>query len=87
MTANPLVMSTPAAPLVTTSPVTPVASTEATLEGEANPRGTSASGWFRFAATLVECESHSPTMGRVSQRLPLARPIDGFGTHPVVADA
>lgn len=45
------------------------------------------SGWFRFTEGMIECESFSPTMGRVSQRLPLARPIDGFGTHPVVADA
>ena len=25
-------------------------------------------------------------MGRVSQRVELAKPIDGFGTHPIVAD-
>jgi hypothetical protein len=45
------------------------------------------SGWFRFSPDLIECESYGPSIGRVSQRVPLAQPIDGFGTHPVVADA
>ena len=45
------------------------------------------SGWFRFSKTAIECESYGPSIGRVSQRVELAAPIDGFGTHPVVADA
>ena len=44
------------------------------------------SGWFRFSAGAIECESYGPSIGRVSQRVTLERPIDGFGTHPVVAD-
>jgi hypothetical protein len=44
------------------------------------------SGWFRFGPTFVECESYGPAIGRVSQKLELSRPLDGFGTHPVVAD-
>lgn len=45
------------------------------------------SGWFRFSTTAIECESYGPSIGRLSQRVELAAPIDGFGTHPVVADA
>lgn len=45
------------------------------------------SGWFRFGKSAIECESYGPSIGRVSQRVELATPIDGFGTHPVVADA
>ena len=44
------------------------------------------SGWFRFGPDFIECESYGPTIGRVSQRVELTRPIDGFGTHPIVAD-
>lgn len=44
------------------------------------------SGWIRFTSAAIECESYGPAIGRVSQRMPLERPIDGFGTHPVVAD-
>jgi hypothetical protein len=44
------------------------------------------SGWFRFGDGFVECESYGPTIGRLSQRVPLDEPIDGMGTHPVVAD-
>lgn len=44
------------------------------------------SGWFRFTQDAIECESYGPTIGRISQRVPLDRPIDGFGTHPIVAD-
>jgi hypothetical protein len=45
------------------------------------------SGWFRFTDTMLECESYGPSIGRVSQRVPLDGPLIGFGTHPVVADA
>lgn len=44
------------------------------------------SGWFRFTQDFVECESYGPTIGRLSQRMPLNGPVDGMGTHPVVAD-
>lgn len=44
------------------------------------------SGWFRFTPDGIECESYGPKIGRLSQFMPLAEPIDGFGTHPVVAD-
>ena len=44
------------------------------------------SGWFRFGDGFIECESYGPSIGRLSQRVELDGPIDGFGTHPVVAD-
>jgi hypothetical protein len=44
------------------------------------------SGWFYFGDGYIECESFGPTIGRVSQRVELDTPIDGFGTHPIVAD-
>lgn len=44
------------------------------------------SGWFRFGPDFVECESYGPAIGRLSQTMPTNGPIDGFGTHPVVAD-
>ncbi len=44
------------------------------------------SGWFRFTDDGVECESYGPAIGRLSQFMPLSEPIDGMGTHPVVAD-
>jgi hypothetical protein len=44
------------------------------------------SGWFRFGPDFIECESYGPAIGRVSQRVNLSQPIDGFGTHPIVAD-
>lgn len=43
-------------------------------------------GFFRFGTDFIECESYGPSIGRVSQRVSLDRPIDGFGTHPIVAD-
>jgi hypothetical protein len=46
------------------------------------------SGWVRFdhAAGIVECESHGPTIGRLSQQMPIPAGLDGFGTHPIVGD-
>lgn len=45
------------------------------------------SGWVRFVGDrTIELESYGPAIGRVSQRVALAEPLDGFGTHPVVAD-
>jgi hypothetical protein len=43
-------------------------------------------GFFRFLPDMIECESYGPSIGRVSQRVPLSQKIDGFGTHPIVAD-
>lgn len=43
-------------------------------------------GFFRFGESFIECESYGPGIGRVSQRVELASPIDGFGTHPIVTD-
>ncbi len=46
------------------------------------------SGWVRFdhAAGVVECESHGPTIGRLSQRLAIPDGLAGFGTHPISGD-
>jgi hypothetical protein len=35
----------------------------------------------------VECESYGPSIGRISQVMPVVGAFDGFGTHPIVADA
>ncbi|WP_201722743.1 hypothetical protein [Caulobacter sp. BP25] len=45
------------------------------------------SGWFRFGDGFIECESYGPSIGRVSQRMPVSGPYDGFGTHPIIGDA
>ncbi len=44
-------------------------------------------GLFRMTADEIECESYGPAIGRLSQRMPTRGPYDGFGTHPIVADA
>lgn len=44
------------------------------------------SGWFAIGADTIECESIGPSIGRLSQRIPIGGPIDGFGTHPIVGD-
>jgi hypothetical protein len=44
------------------------------------------SGWLRFDGTTIECESYGPSIGRLSQQVQAELPIDGFGTHPIVAD-
>jgi len=52
------------------------------------------SGWFNFThradgdggGGLIECESFGPSIGRLSQRIHFAGPIDGIGTHPIVGD-
>ena len=44
------------------------------------------SGWFSIGADTIECESIGPSIGRVSQRMPIGGAIDGFGTHPIVGD-
>jgi hypothetical protein len=50
------------------------------------------SGWFRFVLDdagvgTIECESYGPDIGRISQRVATGAAFDGFGTHPIVADA
>ncbi|WDF74888.1 hypothetical protein [Novosphingobium sp. KACC 22771] len=45
------------------------------------------SGWFLMNADTIECESFGPSIGRVSQKMPANGVYDGFGTHPIVADA
>jgi hypothetical protein len=43
-------------------------------------------GWLRFDGEHVECESYGPALGRLSQRLRVELPFDGFGAHPIVCD-
>jgi hypothetical protein len=45
------------------------------------------SGWFRMGRDFIECESYGPSIGRISQRLDVTGSYDGFGTHPIIADA
>jgi hypothetical protein len=45
------------------------------------------SSWFRFTANQAECEGFTMAEGRLSQRFALQRPLVGFGTHPIQADA
>jgi hypothetical protein len=45
------------------------------------------SGWFRMTANSIECESYGPSIGRVSQVMPVEGHYDGFGTHPIIGDA
>lgn len=46
----------------------------------------SGSGWFRFTDDEAACESWTAEAGRVSQRMPIERPIRGFGVHAVQSD-
>lgn len=43
-------------------------------------------GWFRFTDDEATCESWSAEAGRVSQTMPISRPIRGFGIHAVQGD-
>lgn len=43
-------------------------------------------GFFRFGADWITCDSYGPSIGVVSQKVSLDRPLDGFGTHPIAAD-
>lgn len=43
-------------------------------------------GWFRFTDTEATCESWTEAEGRISQRMPIERPIRGFGIHAVQGD-
>jgi hypothetical protein len=42
---------------------------------------------FDHAAGTVSCDSHGPSIGRLSQTRPIGDGLDGFGTHPIVGDA
>ncbi|MBB5687694.1 hypothetical protein [Sphingobium boeckii] len=44
-------------------------------------------GLFRFTQDAVECESFGPSIGRVSQTMPLGGSYDGVGMHPISGDA
>lgn len=43
-------------------------------------------GWFLFGDDEASCESWTRDEGRISQRMPITRPIRGFGVHAVQAD-
>jgi hypothetical protein len=43
--------------------------------------------WYRFADDEVVAEGYNAVAGRISQRFPLTRPVDAFGTHPIHGDA
>lgn len=43
-------------------------------------------GWFRFGESQAECESWTAAEGRISQRMPLTRPMRGFGIHALIGD-
>lgn len=45
------------------------------------------SGLFIIGEDTVECESYGPSIGRISQRMPIGGDFDGFGTHPIAGDA
>jgi hypothetical protein len=45
------------------------------------------SGWYRFGAHWLECDSDSPEHGRSHERIELSAPYHAFGTHPICADA
>jgi hypothetical protein len=44
-------------------------------------------GLFRMFEDRIECESFGPAIGRISQSVRTGGHYDGFGTHPIVADA
>jgi hypothetical protein len=44
------------------------------------------SGWFRFADAEAEAEVFTAAAGRVSQRVPITRPLRGFGIHALAGD-
>jgi hypothetical protein len=43
--------------------------------------------WYRFAPDEIVVEGYNAVAGRISQRVPLARPVDAFGAHPIHGDA
>jgi hypothetical protein len=51
-----------------------------------NKGAVTGTGWFRFTDDEAQCESWTANEGRISQRLPIERPIRGFGVHAVQGD-
>ena len=43
--------------------------------------------WYRFAAGEIVVEGYNAVAGRISQQVPLTRPADAFGAHPIHGDA
>ena len=43
--------------------------------------------WYRFAPNEIVVEGYNAVAGRISQRVPLTRPADAFGAHPIHGDA
>ena len=46
----------------------------------------SGSGWFRFGDDVAEGESFTQASGRLSQRVPIEKPMRGFGIHALMGD-
>lgn len=44
------------------------------------------SGWFRFGDDVAEGESFTAATGRLSQRVPIEKPMRGFGVHALMGD-
>jgi hypothetical protein len=44
-------------------------------------------GFFRTEGDAIRCDSYGPSLGIVSQVRQIEGVYDGFGTHPIVADA
>jgi hypothetical protein len=43
-------------------------------------------GWFHFTDTTADCESWTDALGRIRQRMPIVRPMRGFGIHALISD-
>ncbi|MCE2842242.1 MAG: DUF3108 domain-containing protein [Novosphingobium sp.] len=44
------------------------------------------SGWFRFGDDEAEVESFTRDQGRITQRVPIQKPMRGFGVHALMGD-
>ncbi len=83
-----LSFTTPAAPLTTTTAATGVSSSDATLNGSANPRLSDATGWFRYDTTNpVTCNdafgtrapsSGGTALGAGSTAVPYSESLNGL---------
>lgn len=71
----------PNAPAVTTNPPTQLSATMATLSGNADPRGTATTGWFRYSTTSpgTWCDDNFGTRAPVAGGMSL-----GSGTTPQI---
>jgi MYXO-CTERM domain-containing protein len=78
---------TSAAPAVVTAAATVVASRSATLNGTANPKGESATGWFRYATTNpAVCDDSFGTRAPASGGLALGAGTGAIGYSQPVSD-